>query len=91
MGTRPGAGPAGGWEVWLKGRTSATSSGWRWQSSQSRQCTAELVFPRPALGKMQGEAPGLAGEPSGQGEEASPEGLGGDHLLAQTNAPSPAG
>ena len=29
MATRPGAGPAGGWEVWLKARTSATSLGWR--------------------------------------------------------------
>ena len=38
----------GGWEVWLKGRTSDTSSGWRWQSSQSRQWAAELVLPGPA-------------------------------------------
>ena len=44
-------------------------SGWEWQGTQSGQCAAELVFPVPALGKMQGEAPGLAGKPSGQGEE----------------------
>ena len=31
-----------------------------------------------------------AGEPSGQGEEASPEGLGGHQLLAQTDARGPA-
>ena len=30
------------------------------------------------------------GEPSGEGEEASPEGLGGHHLLAQTDARRPA-
>ena len=43
------------------------------------------------MGKVQGEAAGLAGEPSGQGKDASPEGLGGDDLLAQTDAGGPAG
>ena len=62
-----------------------------WQGAQSRQGAAELVFPRPALGKMQGEAAGRAGEPSGQGEETPPEGLGGGHRLTETNASCPAG
>ena len=40
---------------------------------------------------MQSEAARLAGEPSGQREEAPTEGLGGNHLLAQTDARCPAG
>ena len=40
---------------------------------------------------MQGEAAGRAGEPSGDREEPPPQGLGGDHLLAQTDARCPAG
>ena len=39
---------------------------------------------------MQGEAARRAGEPSGHREEASSEGLGGYHLLAQTDAHGPA-
>ena len=39
---------------------------------------------------MQSEAARRAGEPSGEGEEPSPEGLGGHHLLAQTDARRPA-
>ena len=42
------------------------------------------------MGQVQGEAPGLAGEPSGQIEEAPPEGLGGHDLLTQADASSPA-
>ena len=40
---------------------------------------------------MQGEAARRAGEPSGQGEEPSPEGLGGHDLLTQADAGCPAG
>ena len=40
---------------------------------------------------MQSEAARRAGEPSGQGEEASPKGLGGYQLLTQTDARGPAG
>ena len=40
---------------------------------------------------MQSESAGLASEPSGDGEEAPSEGLGGHHLLAQTDAHGPAG
>ena len=43
------------------------------------------------MGQVPGEAARLAGEPSGQREEAPPEGLGGHHLLAQTEARRPAG
>ena len=40
---------------------------------------------------MQGDPACLAGEPSGQGEEPSPEGLGGHQLLAQTEPGRPTG
>ena len=66
-------------------------SGRKWNGSQSGQGATELGFPGPAVGKMQGEAARRAGEPSGQGEEPPPEGLGGDHLLAQTDARRPPG
>ena len=59
--------------------------------AQSGQGTIELGFPRPALWQMQCEAARRAGDPSGQGEEPPPEGLGGHHLLAQTDARCPAG
>ena len=65
-------------------------SGWEWQGAQSRQGGAELISPGPALGEMQGYPAGLAGDASGQGEEASPEGLGGGRQLAQTDATGPA-
>ena len=39
---------------------------------------------------MQGETACFAGEPSGQGEEASSQCLGGCHRLAQTEARGPA-
>ena len=66
-------------------------SGREWQGAQSGQGTIELGFPRPALWQMQGEAARRAGEPSGQGEEPPPQGLGGHQLLAQTDARRPAG
>ena len=59
-------------------------SGRKWQSSQSSEGATELGFPGPTLWQMQSEAARRAGDPSGQGEEASSEGLGGHHLLAQT-------
>ena len=43
------------------------------------------------MGQVQGEAARLAGEPSGEREEASSEGLGGQHRLAQADARCPAG
>ena len=66
-------------------------SGREWQGAQSGQGTIELGFPRPALWQMQCEVACRAGDPSGQGEEPPPEGLGGHHLLAQTDARCPAG
>ena len=68
-----------------------TPSGREWQGAQPRQGSAELVFPGPVLGQMQSEAARRVGEPSGQGEEPSPQGLGGYQLLAQTDARCPAG
>ena len=56
---------------------------------QPDEGAVELGFPGPAPGEMQGEAPGLAGEPSCQGEEAPPEGLGGCHRLSQSDACGP--
>ena len=76
-----------GWRV--SGRR--PPSGWEWKGSQSCQGATALGFPGPALGKMQGEAARRAGEPSGEGEEASSEGLGGYQLLTQTDARGPAG
>ena len=56
--------------------------------SQPCQGATELGGQRLA---MQGEAACRAGEPSGQREEPPPKGLGGHHLLAQTNPRRPAG
>ena len=84
--SRTGTG-ASWWGRWVSG----WSSGWEWNGSQSCQGAAELGFPRPALGQMQGEAARRAGEPSGQGEEPPPEGLGGHDLLTQADAGGPAG
>ena len=82
-----GNGQMAGWRV--SGRR--PPSGWEWKGSQSSQGATELVFPGSALGKMQSEAARRVGEVSGQGEEASSEGLGGHHLLTQTDAHGPAG
>ena len=62
-----------------------------WNGSQSGQGATELLLPRPALGKMQGQSACRAGDPSGQGEEPPPEGLGGHDPLAQADAGCPAG
>ena len=59
-------------------------SGRKWNRSQPCQGAAELGFPGPILGKMRSEAAHRAGEPSGQGEEPPPEGLGGGYPLSQT-------
>ena len=90
LGDRPGAGLWDGWVVWWMGQALTAPSGRKWQRSQSSDGAIELGFPGPALGQMQSEAARRAGEPSGHGEEASPEGLGGHHLLAQTDARCPA-
>ena len=66
-------------------------SGREWQGTQPCQGESELGFPRPALWQMKSEAAGLAGDPSGQGEEPPSEGLGGYDLLTETDAGGPAG
>ena len=66
-------------------------SGREWNGSQPGQGAAELLSPRPAIRKMQGQPACRAGEPSGQGEEPPPEGLGGGYPLSQTDPRRPAG
>ena len=51
---------------------------------------AELVLPGLALREMQGQATCLAGDTSHWGAEASSQGLGGCHRLAQPDARGPA-
>ena len=80
-----------GWVVWWTCQAPSVPSGRQWNGSQSGQGATELGFPRPALGKMQGEAARRAGDPSGEGEEPPPEGLGGHHLLTQTGPRCPTG
>ena len=61
-----------GWRV----RGGRAPSGWEWNGSQSGQGAAKLLLPRPVLWKMQGQPACRAGDPSGQGEDPSSEGLG---------------
>ena len=58
---------------WPAGGSAADGapSGWEWQGPQSGQGANELGFPGPVLCQMQGESAGRAGEPSGEGGEAS--------------------
>ena len=73
------------------GRSPTVPSGREWNGSQPGQGAAELLSPRPAIRKMQGQPACRAGEPSGQGEEPPPEGLGGGYPLSQTDPRRPAG
>ena len=90
--SRTGMARVGGDVQLAGGRVSGrrAPSGRKWQGTQSGQGATELGFPGPTLGQMQGEAARRAGEPSGEGEEASPEGLGGYDLLAQPEPRGPA-
>ena len=88
---RPGANLRGGWAVWWMGQAPPPPSGREWQGAQSGQGTSELGFPGPVLWQMQCEAARRAGDPSGQGEDPSSEGLGGHDLLPQADARCPAG
>ena len=85
-----GASLRGRWVGWRVSGGRAPS-GWEWNGSQSGQGAAELLLPGPALGKMQGDPACRAGEPSGQGEEPPPEGLGGHDPLTEADAGGPAG
>ena len=91
--SRTGLARVGGAFGWPDGGSVADGrqSGWEWNDSQSGQGATELGFPWPALGQMQGQPARRAGESPGQGEEASPEGLGGHYLLAQAEPGRPAG
>ena len=89
--TRGGASLRGPSVVRWVARSRPAPSGREWNGSQSGQGATELGFPGPALGKMQGEAAGRAGDSSGEGEEPPPEGLGGHHLLTQTGPRCPTG
>ena len=72
-------------------RLSAPPSDRERQGAQSGQCATEQCFPGPALGEMQDEAAGRAGEASGEGEEPSAQGLGGGGSFFQSDAGGPAG
>ena len=91
--SRTGVARVGG-EVQLAGwRVSGKRalSGSEWNGSQSGQGATDLLLPRPTPGKMQGQPARRAGEPSDQGEDPPPEGLGGHDLLTQADAGCPAG
>ncbi len=60
------------------------------QGTQPCQGPGEPVRPGPALREMQSEATGRACESSGQGEQATPEGLCVHHPHAQADAYGPA-
>ena len=73
------------------GQLQAGRQGREWNGLQPGQGATELGFPRPAPGKMQSEAARRAGDPPHQSEDPSPEGLGDQGPLAQTNPRRPAG
>ena len=85
LGWREFAGTWVGWRVSGRG----VPSGRGWNRLQPGQGATELVFPGPAIWKMQGQPACRAGEPYGHREELPPEGLGGYHLLAQADARCP--
>ena len=76
-----------GWRV--SGRRAPSGS--EWNGSQSGQGATDLLLPRPALGKMQGQPTCGAGEPSDQGEDPASKRLGGHDLLTQADAGCPVG
>ena len=75
----------------LTGKVLVRGARSKWNRLQPGQGAAELLRPRPAFRKMQGQPACRAGEPSGDREEPPPEGLGGHHLLTRTDARCPAG
>ncbi len=74
----------------MVGRLPAPRSGGKRQGAQSGQGASELGLPRPAPRQVQCQPSRRAGEPTGEGEESPPQGLGGYHLLTQTDARRPA-
>ena len=86
--------PSIGWRVRMRseaGRLPTKPSGGEREGAQPVEGATELGFPGPALGKVQGEAACRAGEPSGEGEEAAPQGLDRHDLLTEADARRPAG
>ena len=75
----------------LTGRVLVRGARSKYNRLQPGEGAAELLRLGPAFRKMQGQPACRAGEPSGDREEPPPEGLGGHHLLAQTDARCPAG
>ena len=90
--SRTGLGASWGDVPWAGWRVSGrrAPSGCEWNCSQPCQGATELVFPGPMLWQMQSESARRVGEPSGEGEEPLPQGLGAHNLLAQTDARGPA-
>ena len=80
---------AGTFDWSLGGSVAGWPSGREWHGSQPGHGASELGFPRPVLGEMQSEVARRAGDPSHQGEDPSPEGLGGHGWFAQTNPRRP--
>ena len=75
----------------LTGKVLVRGARSKWNRLQPGEGAAELLRPRPAFRKMQGQPACRAGEPSGDREEPPPEGLGGYHLLTRPDARCPAG
>ena len=75
----------------LTGKVLVRGARSKWNRLQPGEGAAELLRPRPAFRKMQGQPACRAGELSGDREEPPPEGLGGHHLLTRTDARCPAG
>ena len=87
---RDGASLRGRWVGWrVSGK--GVPSDREWNGSQPGEGAAELLSPRPAIRKMQGQPARRAGEPSHQSEDSSSERLGGHGPFAQTNPRRPAG
>ena len=73
------------------GSVACWRSGWEWNGSQPGQGATELLLPGPAPGKMQGQSACRAGDPSGEREDPTAEGLGGHDPFTQADAGCPAG
>ena len=90
------------WRETFRGRPSIVGGrggflGWGWRQAGSGMARSRTRAETNWLsqgqrrGQVQGELAGLAGDPSSEGKEASPKGLGGCHRLSQGDALGPAG
>ena len=73
------------------GRSPTVPSGREWNGSQPGQGAAELLSPRPAIRKMQGQPACRAGEPVRPGRRTAAGGSCGGYPLSQTDPRRPAG